>query len=94
MARAIWNGEILAESNGYETVEGNIYFPPSSVKWEYLKEGARQYTCPWKGQTHYYDIEVQGKVNPNAAWSYPDPKEAAMNIKDHVAFEGSVEIAR
>ncbi|MFC2018509.1 DUF427 domain-containing protein [Chloroflexota bacterium] len=73
MVRAIWNGEILAESNDYETVEGNIYFPPSSVKWQYLKEGDRQYTCPW---------------------SYPDPKEAALNIKDHVAFEGSVEIAQ
>ncbi|MFH1775561.1 MAG: DUF427 domain-containing protein [Chloroflexota bacterium] len=86
-ARAIWKGEILAESNEYETVEGNIYFPPS-------KEGDRQYTCPWKGKTRYYDIEVQGKVNPNTAWSYPEPKEAALNIKGHVAFEGSVEVAR
>ncbi len=87
MAKATWNGVVLAESDKYEMVEGNVYFPPESVKGEYLTEGDRQYTCPWKGETRYHDIVVEGKINKNAAWSYPEPKEAAKNIKGHVAFE-------
>lgn len=86
MAKAIWNDAVLAESDRYELVEGNIYFPPESVKWDYLKPGDRQYTCPWKGETAYYDVVVNDKVEKNGAWSYPEPKEAAMNIKGHVAF--------
>ncbi len=92
MARAIWNGETLAESPEYKRVEGNIYFPPESVRWEYLQDGDRQYTCPWKGKAQYHDIVVEGKVNRNAAWSYPDPKPAAQNIKGHVAFGGGVRV--
>ena len=87
MARATWNGEVLAESDKYEMVEGNVYFPPESVKWEYLSDGDRQYTCPWKGKTAYHDITVKGQVNRNAAWSYPEPKPAAKQIKGHVAFD-------
>ncbi len=87
MATAIWNGVVLAESEKYEVVEGNIYFPPDSVKWEYFRNGDKQYTCPWKGKTAYHDIVVGDKVNRNAAWSYPDPKPAAKQIKGHVAFE-------
>ena len=87
MAKATWNGEVLAESDQYEVVEGNIYFPPESVKWEYFKEGDRQYTCPWKGKSLYHDITVKGKTNANAAWSFPKPKPAAKNITGHVAFE-------
>ncbi len=87
MATAIWNGAVLAESATYEKVEGNVYFPPESVKWDYLKPGDRQYTCPWKGQATYYDIVVGDKVEKNSAWSYPDPKEAAKYIKGYVAFE-------
>ena len=92
MAKATWNGFVLAESEKYEMVEGNIYFPPEAVKWEYLSEGDRQYTCPWKGKSAYYNIEVKGKENKNAAWSYPQPKPAAENITGHVAFGEGVEI--
>ena len=99
MAKATWNGEVLAESDKYEMVEGNVYFPPESVKWEYFTEGDRQYTCPWKGEARYHDIVVGGKTNQNAAWSYPEPKEAAQHIKGHVAFErgflgGGVKVER
>ncbi len=87
MATAIWNGAVLAESDKYEMVEGNVYFPSESVKWDYLKPGDRQYTCPWKGQATYYDIVVGDKVKKNSAWSYLEPKEAAKRIKGHVAFE-------
>ncbi len=92
MAKAVWNGEKLAESDDYQMVEGNIYFPPDSVKWEYLEDGDRQYTCPWKGKTKYHDIVVNGKVNKNAAWSYPDPKPAAKAIRGHVAFGDGVKV--
>ena len=96
MAKATWNNQVLAESDDYQLVEGNIYFPPASVKWEYLKNGNKQYTCPWKGETAYHDIVVGDKVNSNAAWSYPDPKPAAKHITDHVAFDtgSGVEVER
>lgn len=87
MAKATWNGTVLAETEKYEVVEGNIYFPPDSVKQEYFADGDRQYTCPWKGKARYHNITVDGKTNKNAAWSYPEPKPAAKNIKGHVAFE-------
>jgi len=87
MAKATWNGIVLAESDKYEVVEGNIYFPPDSVKWQHLSRGDRQYTCPWKGESAYWDITVDGQVNPNSVWSYPEPKPAAMNIKGYAAFD-------
>ncbi len=92
MARATWNGTLLAESDEYEMVEGNVYFPHDSVKWEHFSEGDRQYTCPWKGKSAYYNIEANGEVNKNAAWSYPEPKPAAANIKGYVAFDPEVEV--
>ena len=92
MARATWNGETIAESNEHQVVEGNLYFPPDAVNWEYLKEGDKQYTCPWKGKARYYDIMVNEKLSKNAAWSYLEPKEAAKHIKGHVAFERAVEV--
>ena len=92
MARAVWNGETLGESSDYKEVEGNIYFPPESVKWDYFQDGDKQYTCPWKGKAKYYDLVVHGKVNKNAAWSYPEPKPAAESIRGHVAFGGGVEV--
>ncbi len=92
MAKAIWNGETLAESENYPMVEGNIYFPPDSVKWEYLEDGDRQYTCPWKGKTKYHDVMVNGEVNRNAAWGYPEPKPAAQAIRGHVAFGDGVTV--
>lgn len=90
MAKAIWNEAVLAESSKFEEVEGNIYFPPDSVKWDYLKPGSKQYTCPWKGKAAYYDIVVGDKVNSNAAWSYPEAKEAAKYFEGYVAFESGL----
>ena len=86
MARAMWNGAVIAESDSVETVEGNVYFPPDSVRQEYLRPSATTSTCPWKGEASYYTLAVDGEENPDAAWTYPDPKAAASQIKDHVAF--------
>jgi uncharacterized protein (DUF427 family) len=86
MPKAIWNGTVLAESNKCEIVEGNQYFPPDAIKRQYFKPGNAHTTCPWKGEASYYDIEVNGQVNKNAAWYYPAPKDAAKNITDYVAF--------
>jgi len=90
MARAVWNEEVLAESADYKEVEGNVYFPPVSVKWDFFQDGDKQYTCPWIGKAKYHDLVVKGKVNKNAAWSYPEPRPAAEHIKGHVAFGASV----
>lgn len=92
MAKAIWNGVVLAESDQTEMVEGNHYFPLSAVNREYFTESNQKSTCPWKGVASYYTIEVNGQKNENAAWYYPSPKEAASNIKDHVAFWRGVQV--
>ena len=92
MAKAMWNGVVLAESDKTEVVEGNQYFPPESVKREYFKETSTHTTCPWKGLASYYTLEVDGKENKDAAWYYPAPKDAAKQIKDHVAFWKGVEV--
>ena len=84
--RAIWNGAVLAESDKTIVVEGNHYFPPDSVNREYLQESSTHSTCPWKGQASYYSVVVDGQVNRDAAWYYPNPNPAAAQIKDHVAF--------
>ncbi len=86
MARAIWHGSVIAEADDYETVEGNVYFPPSAVKQDCLKPSATTTFCSWKGTAHYYTIVVDGEENADAAWYYPDPTPAAANIRDHVAF--------
>jgi uncharacterized protein (DUF427 family) len=88
MPRAIWNDTVLSEaaSSATELVEGNIYFPPESVDTQYVRPSDTHTVCPWKGTASYYDIVVDGKVNKDAAWYYPEPKDAAANIKDHVAF--------
>lgn len=86
MPRAIWNGVVLAESDHCEKVEGNCYFPPSAVKREHLRDSATHTHCPWKGDASYYDVVADGQTNKDAAWYYPAPKDAAANIKDHVAF--------
>lgn len=90
--KAIWNNTVIAESNHCEQVEGNYYFPPNSVKKEYLVESQYTTTCPWKGSASYYDIKVDGKTNANAAWYYTNPSPAAVNIKDHVAFWKGVRV--
>ena len=92
MAKAIWKDTILAESHDVETVEGNVYFPPDAVKTEFFKESDTRTVCPWKGTASYYNIEVDGETNKDAAWTYPEPKEAAANLKDHVAFWRGVKV--
>ena len=90
--KAMWKNIILAESSGAIVIEGNHYFPPESVKKEYLKESDTQTACPWKGEAHYYHMVVNDEVNKDAAWYYPEPKEAAKQIKNYVAFWKSVEV--
>ena len=92
MVKASWNGKVLAESNKTIEVEGNQYFPPDSIKKEFFKESDYHTTCPWKGLAYYYDIVVDGKVNKDAAWYYPQPKEAAKKITGYVAFWKGVEV--
>jgi uncharacterized protein (DUF427 family) len=89
---ATWNNTILAESDDTVVVEGNHYFPPQSIKREYLQESATHTTCPWKGEASYYNVVVDGQINKDAAWYYPDPKPAAAEIKDHVAFWRGVKV--
>ncbi len=92
MAKAIWNDVVLAESDVTEVVEGNKYFPPDSVNREYFKESDHTTVCPWKGDAGYYNIEVNGQVNENAAWYYPRPKPAAKQITAYVAFWKGVKV--
>ena len=92
MPKAIWNGVILAESGETRSVEGNHYFPPAAIRKSYLKTSETHTTCPWKGVASYYHVVVDGKVNEDAAWYYPEPKPAAMDIKDFVAFWKGVEV--
>ncbi len=92
MAKAIWNGVVLAESDQTEMVEGNHYFPPDSINKEYFTQTNTQSTCPWKGVASYYTLEVNGQMNKDAAWVYSTPKDAAANIKDHIAFWGEIKI--
>ena len=95
MPKAVWNGAVIAEApdTEVEIVEHNIYFPIASIKREYLKESSHTTMCPWKGVASYYDVEVDGRVNKNAAWYYPTPSEAAKAIKDRVAFWHGVEVS-
>ena len=94
MAKAVWNGQTLAESERTEMGEGNIYFPEETVKREFLKTSSTTSSCPWKGQARYYTIIVDGQENPDAAWYYPDPKPAARNVKHHIAFWRGVEVTK
>ena len=92
MAKAVWNEVVLAESDDTEIVEGNHYFPPETVNMEHFKQSDHHTVCPWKGTASYYNVEAGGKVNENAAWYYPEPKKAADQIKDYVAFWKGVEV--
>lgn len=92
--KAIWNNEVIAESDDTVVVEGNHYFPPSSVNNEYLIESSTLTVCPWKGEANYYDIVVGDNVNKDGAWYYPDPKTEAAEIKDHVAFWRGVQVTK
>lgn len=90
--KATWNNQVIAESNQTIVIEGNHYFPPDSIKHDFFKESATHTTCSWKGKASYYTIQVDGKVNPDAAWYYSDPKPAAAEIKNYVAFWKGVSV--
>ncbi len=90
--KALWNGAILAESNETIVVEGNHYFPPDSINKDYFKESNTHTTCPWKGRASYNSIEVEGKVNEDAAWYYTETSVLANNIKGYIAFWKGVEV--
>ncbi len=92
MAKAVWNGSVLAESNDCVVLEGNHYFPKEFVRRECLRPSDHHTACPWKGQASYYDVVVDGRVNANAAWYYPAPKEAAREIQGRVAFWKGVKV--
>ncbi len=91
--KAVWNGTVIAESDHTEVVEGNHYFPADSVKREFFKPSDTHSVCPWKGTASYYTLEVDGKTNADAAWYYPEPKDAAKEIANHVAFWKGVTVS-
>ncbi|HTI31554.1 MAG TPA: DUF427 domain-containing protein [Sphingomonas sp.] len=93
MTTATWNGATIADSDDTVVVEGNHYFPRSSVRAELLVDSATTTVCPWKGTAHYYTLRVDGADNPNAAWYYPDPKPKAENIRDRIAFWKGVKVS-
>ncbi len=92
MPRALWKGTILAESSETIQVEGNHYFPPDAINWEHFEESDTQTLCAWKGHASYYHVKAGDDVNRDAAWYYPEPKQAAADIKDHVAFWKGVRV--
>lgn len=94
MAKAIWKEKVLAESDETVIVEGNHYFPPDSVRWDHFEQSGSNTFCPWKGVASYYDVVVNGDRNKDAAWYYPDPSDAAVKIKDYVAFWRGVRVEK
>jgi len=90
--KAVWNGEVIAESDDTVVVEGNHYFPAAALRKEFFAASSRTSICPWKGEASYYDVEVGGSVNAGAAWYYPEPRPAAAEIQDRVAFWRGVEV--
>ena len=91
--KAIWNGEIIAESDETVVVEGNHYFPEASLRKEFFSKSQQTSVCPWKGTAAYLDVEVHGERNPGAAWTYPEPKPAAAEIEGRVAFWRGIEVS-
>lgn len=92
MVQAVWNGAVLAESDETVVVEGNHYFPPDAVRWERLRPSGTRTTCPWKGVASYHTAVVDGRENPDAAWTYLDPKPEAERIRGRVAFWRGVRV--
>ena len=92
--KAVWNGKVLAESDASKIVEGNHYFPAESINKSYIKSSETHTICHWKGTASYYNLDVDGEVNQDAAWFYPDPSDLAEGIKDHVAFWRGVEVTK
>ncbi len=91
--KASWNNTLIAESNDTVVVEGNHYFPADAIRQEHFQASSKHTTCPWKGEASYFDVVVDGNVNADAAWYYPDPKPAAAEIKDRVAFWRGVTVS-
>ena len=94
MIQAVWNGAVIAVAANTVQLEGNDYFPPESVRREFLSDSATTTVCPWKGTARYYTVTVGDQVNPDAAWFYPDPSARAQQIGNHVAFWKGVRIER
>jgi len=94
MVKAVWNGKVLAKSDRTIVIEGNHYFPPETIRTEFFQESSTHTICPWKGTASYYDIRVEGLTNKDAAWYYPQPKEAAKEIEGYIAFWRGVRIER
>lgn len=94
MPRALWNDQVIAETDEHELVEGNVYFPPGSIRREFFQPSSTTTVCGWKGTANYYNVVVDGQENKDAAWYYADPKPAAANIKDHIAFWRGVKVER
>lgn len=92
MVKATWKGAVIAESGKTVIVENNHYFPPEAVNMKYLKKSGNTYQCAWKGLADYYNVEVNGETNPDAAWVYPQPTPAAKQIKGRFAFWKGVEV--
>ena len=91
--QASWNGKVIAESGDIVKVEGNAYFPPEALSGDCFRPSSHRTVCGWKGEAHYYDVVVDGQVNANAAWFYPDPKAAAEEIRGRVAFWKGVTVS-
>jgi uncharacterized protein (DUF427 family) len=91
--KAIWNNTVIAQSNETVKLEGNYYFPLGSVMTQFLHDSSTHTTCSWKGTASYYDIVIDDSINKDAAWYYPEPKQEALNIKNHVAFWHGVEFS-
>lgn len=90
--KAIWNDMVIAESDDTVVVEGNHYFPVSALKKDYFRQSEHHSLCPWKGRASYYDVVVDGRVNKDAAWYYPEPSPAAAQIRDRIAFWHGVRV--
>lgn len=91
--KAIWNGTVVAQSDDTVVVESNLYFPRESIVSEYFNDSSKSTQCPWKGEARYFSITVSGKANEDAAWYYPNPKEAAKNIEGRIAFWRGVAVS-
>ncbi len=94
MAKATWNGAVIAESETFEIVENNVYFPPAALQRAYFIDSDTHTTCPWKGVASYFHVQVDGKVNRDAAWYYPQTIPKAKHIEGYVAFWRGVEVTR
>ena len=95
MPKATWNGAVIAEADtaNVQIVEGNVYFPPEAVKRDFFRDSQTHTVCPWKGTASYYDVVVDGKTNKDAAWYYPDTKDAARHVKGYIAFWKGVTVS-